>query len=563
MTKYALSEPFVVAGPSAVSIRTSLRVSQAEDAALREVGRFLGSLVGTAFNRRLGLGKGWKYLGRAEIKRDLTKVVTSRQAGAITRRAADMYERGVLNDEDLLVRDTKEAAEIETRAALPTLDTLTGSAKAGKGRKGRKAKGYVSRSERFNKQRRAQKLRSRAAATRRRLEAGRPRVVIGSKKLMRKRHNLEAAGLTVEQWEQQWEAARLFIAADGESRTVGGNGTVRVLPVGDGADCELMIRLPKPLEHLANGSGPYLRIAAPLRWNHRAGQWRNRVIARDSLTYQITYDTDKQRWYITCSWTLKPAASDQRTVEQVARSGNCLATDLNAGHVAARVLDPCGNPIGSPLTVRIEQQGSSARRLSRVREAVDELHRWGKTRGATYSAVEKLDFTDVRTLGRQRRRTRRGKPGRTTRRKTLSIPTAQFTAAMVSNADKHAMAVVAVDPAYTSRWGARYWQQPLNKSRTQSGNSHEAATVVTGRRSQQHQAKRRNGNPGQEQRHCVSGTTVEPNRNAAGMAGQASNATRRAPPPQGVRTPRRTLAETAQADLNRSGRRQETTFYTN
>lgn len=57
MTKYALSEPFVAAGPSAVSIRTSLRVSEAEDAALREVGRFLGSLVGKALSSRLRLAR--------------------------------------------------------------------------------------------------------------------------------------------------------------------------------------------------------------------------------------------------------------------------------------------------------------------------------------------------------------------------------------------------------------------------------------------------------------------------------------------------------------------------
>ena len=258
---------------------------------------------------------------------------------------------------------------------------------------------------------------------------------------------------------------------------------------------------------------------------------------------------------------MKPSSGEELpTVEQITRSGNCLAMDLNAGHVAARVLDRSGNPTGSPLTVRIDQQGSSAQRLSRVREAVDGLHRWGKTHGAICSAVEKLDFSDLRALGRQR--PRRGKPGRTTRRKTAGIPTAQFMAAMTSNAAKHNMAVIAVDPAYTSRWGARYWQKPRNKSRSQKGDSHHAAAVVIGRRSQGHSAKRRNGNPGHEQTDRAKGSTAEPNNATPVMAAQASNATRRAPPPQGARTPRRTLAKTAQADLNRSGRREGTTFYT-
>ncbi|WP_423921091.1 hypothetical protein [Candidatus Poriferisodalis sp.] len=563
MTRYALSDPFVAAGPSAVSIRTSLRVSADEDAVLRSVGERLGSMVGAALAHRLRLGPGHKHLWRADIKRELTKSVTARQAGAITRRAADLYERGVLNDEQLLDRDLREVSEIDARAALPTLDTLGGGSRKGTARRGRKRVGYVSRDERFQKQRRAQKLRGRAARTRQRLSEGRPRVVIGGKKLLRKRHNLQAAGLSLEEWEQEWRARRLFLAADGETGKRHGNETIRVIPAGNG-ECELLLRLPKDMEHLSNTpSGPYLKISSPLRWNHRAGQWRNRAIAGEALTYQITYDTSKQRWYITSSWVLRPSGEDDPpTVEKITRSGNCMAIDLNAGNVAARVLDRSGNPIGAPLTVDIPQHGSSAQRLGRVREAVDSLHTWGSQHGATFSAVEKLDFSDIRTLGRQRGR--RGRPGRTARRKTAGIPTRQFMAAMTSSADKHSMAMVAVDPAYTSRWGSRYWHQPLNQSRTQKGNRHEAAAVVIGRRSQGHHAKRRNGNPRNEPKDRPVGTTAEPSTTAHGMADQASNAARRAPPNMdGVRTPQRTVAQTAQADLNRSGRRDGTTFHQN
>ena len=102
-----------------------------------------------------------------------------------------MYERGVLNDEDLLARDLKEAEEIETRADLPTFDAVrNGTRPAAKG----KAKGYATRDERFQKLRRAQKLRSRAVKTKERIDQGRPKIVIGSKKLLRNRHNLDKAG---------------------------------------------------------------------------------------------------------------------------------------------------------------------------------------------------------------------------------------------------------------------------------------------------------------------------------------------------------------------------------
>ena len=257
--------------------------------------------------------------------------MTSRQAGALTRRAADLYERGGLNDGDLLARDLIEIAEIEARAALPTFGALHGDGRqhgAGPVRKrGRKQKGHVPRGERFQKQRRSAELRSRAVKTRERIKAGRPRVVIGGRELLRKRHDLEAAALTLEQWEQQWRARRMFIAADGEAGKRHGNETIRAVP-GENGDCGLLIRLPKNLGHLSNTSeGPCLRISEPLRRNHRAGQWRNRAIAAEPLTYQITCDTDKQRWYITCSWTLQPADGEPPTIEEIAGSGNCPAME--------------------------------------------------------------------------------------------------------------------------------------------------------------------------------------------------------------------------------------------
>ena len=43
------------------------------------------------------------------------------------------------------------------------------------------------------------------------------------------RNHLEAAELTEQQrWRDRWEAARLFVTADGESGKAGGNETIRV-----------------------------------------------------------------------------------------------------------------------------------------------------------------------------------------------------------------------------------------------------------------------------------------------------------------------------------------------
>ena len=50
----------------------------------------------------------------------------------------------------------------------------------------------------------------------------------------------------------------------------------------------------------------------------------------------------------------------------------------------------------------IPQKGSSSHRLGALREAVSQLVKWAKQQGASVVAVEKLNFTDARTLGRQK-----------------------------------------------------------------------------------------------------------------------------------------------------------------
>ena len=73
------------------------------------------------------------------------------------------------------------------------------------------------------------------------------RVVRGGKRLANTRHHLDEAQLTPQQWRQRWNAARMFLSADGESGKRYGNETIRVTP-----DGEVSIKLPAPLAHLAN-----------------------------------------------------------------------------------------------------------------------------------------------------------------------------------------------------------------------------------------------------------------------------------------------------------------------
>ena len=299
--------------------------------------------------------------------------------------------------------------------------------------------------------------------------------------------------MTEDQWRKHWDAERMFFSADGESGKAWGNETIRVVPDTSPrarkGDCTVTVRLPKPLAHLSNtdGRAPTYRLSAPLRWNHRADEWEARARSRRSIAYRIAFDPGRGRWYITAAWS--QPVDDPPTAAEAAASGRCLAIDVNAGHLDVRILDVCGNPVGEPAVEQVPQSGSSAQRLGTLREAAARLLKWGKERGATFAAVEQLDFADARDLGRQK--FPRGAPGRTTRRKVCGIPTAIFTRTISSAAHRNGITVVAVDAAYTSRWGRRWWQQPLNQSRRQRGDGHAAAAVVIGRRSQGHSAKRR------------------------------------------------------------------------
>jgi IS605 OrfB family transposase len=98
--------------------------------------------------------------------------------------------------------------------------------------------------------------------------------------------------------------------------------------------------------------------------------------------------------------------------------------------------------------------------------------------GAVAVAIEDLDFSDGRC---------REKHGCNTRfRRLISrFPTAKLKARVVAMAAEQDLAVVAVDPAYTSRWGAQHWQQ-LVAGTNRIVSRHDAACIAIGRRALGH-----------------------------------------------------------------------------
>ena len=352
------------------------------------------------------------------------------------------------------------------------------------GRRGR-VRGYPTQAERWQKQRRLQHLTARLAVIEQQLAKGDLSICRGGRRLARVRHRLAEAGLDEASWRQQWTADRWFITADGEAAVDLGNLTIRWHP----GECWVEIRLPGPLEHLANRPHGRYRLSCRVSFPYRGGEVAAQAES-GAVRYDIAFDPGRRRWYLDASWGSQPA--EQPGLADL-RQAPVLAVDLNVGHLAAWVLDPSGNPMGQPTTIPLELAGLPAEtRDGRLRAAVSTLIHMAQAAGARAIVIEDLDFDAARTEGRERTggRPSRGKAGRRFRRAVAGIPTGRFRDRLVQMAFNAGLSVVAVDPAYTSRWGAEHWLAPL-RHQAPAATGHHAAAVVIGRRALGQRARRR------------------------------------------------------------------------
>jgi IS605 OrfB family transposase len=172
-----------------------------------------------------------------------------------------------------------------------------------------------------------------------------------------------------------------------------------------------------------------------------------------------------------------------------------VAVDLNVGHLALCVLDRYGNPLGTPVTIPLVLDGlSTTTRDARVREVISQVLALADAHHAGAVVIENLDFEAQRTEGREHSGTRpsRGKRGKTFRRHISGLPTATLRDRLTQMAYNHGVAVIAVDPAYTSLWGTQHWLSPLESQHPQASLSgHHAASVAVGRRGLGQRVRRR------------------------------------------------------------------------
>jgi IS605 OrfB family transposase len=198
---------------------------------------------------------------------------------------------------------------------------------------------------------------------------------------------------------------------------------------------------------------------------------------------------------------------------------------------AASTLARDGNPAGAPATIPLDLVGLPAsQRDGRLRAAISALIDTARRHGARAIVIEDLDFADARAQGRERagNRPSRGRRGRGFRQLVAGIPTGKFRDRLTQMAANAGISVIAVDPAYTSRWGAEHWLAPLRQQASPvPPTGHHAAAVVIGRRALGYRARRRAGVTGSGQRTSRRGTAPEhpqPTR-APGTAGPTAATT--------------------------------------
>ncbi|WP_432102588.1 IS200/IS605 family accessory protein TnpB-related protein [Streptomyces sp. bgisy091] len=496
-------DPFVVPGPLGVAVRDRLKgLTVKDDQVLRLVGEQLGRLASLDLKPRCADGLEHSSDTWAARKQALTGRSSSRWAGSITKATHDQWA---------LARRCQLAHIHSLEAGVRTLTHRLSQPVGAKGTK-RAPGGYRSKGEWFSKSRRLATLEHRLDAARDDRAAGVVNVVRGGRRLLNNRHNLEKAELTESQWRGRWDAERWFLKADGESGKRFGNETIRVTP-----DGEVSIKLPAPLAHHANAPHGRYVLSSTVQFMHRGEEWRDRITANRAVAYRIHYDVTRGRWYLTASWTRTAV----RTLPPAtARARGMAGVDTNAEHFAAYRLDAHGNPVGEPRRFFYDLSGTATHRDAQIRHAISQLLHWAKRTGVAAIGIENLDFAQDKT---------REKHGRKKRFRQLisGMPTGKLRARLVSMAAEQDLAIVAIDPAYTSMWGDEHWRKPLTSNKRKMSR-HDAASIAIGRRALGHPIRRRTAPPQHHRSDGAGHRTVQAGPGAQGREGTRPPVTERA-----------------------------------
>lgn len=293
-----------------------------------------------------------------------------------------------------------------------------------------------------------------------RLAAHVPGIGFGSRKLFKQQYNLEANGFEDhEHWLAAWRAARAHqISFLGSKDETGGNLNCTLQPQPDGT-FKLRIRLPDAM--LAEGQDKYLWLEG-IRFHGDEPAIRAAFNAGQALSYKL--HKAKGHWRLLLSF--ERAAAPQVTREA---QWGCVGVDFNADHLGVAETDLYGNII---KTWRIElpfEDKTSGQRKALMSDALQQVADYALTAKKPV-VVEDLDFSA------KKKQLASVSPAQA--RMLSGLAYAQYTQLTVSKCHRMGLALLVVDPAYTSVAGRIKYAVPFGRS------VHLAAAGVIARRGQ-------------------------------------------------------------------------------
>ncbi len=471
MTSRPRKRTRVVAPSAGYTSQTRLRVTVDERSLLVAIGEHLSAMRVTDLSAALA---GARANDRA--KRLMAEFgVTSR------------YAESACADNDAAVKAARECLwndRAQLRAAIVRLERRTAAPprnSCGCGqRKGceRCRDGYATGNERAMKRRRLDILRGELARVERHLARKHYPIVLGTGRLLNTRHHLVKAGLSEDEWRARWQRQRAWFGAIGNTGKVGGNPCL-TLCLDDAGRVWLRLSVPRPIAQRF-GVPTRVQLRQPVRFSFLGEELADRVRRRLSTRFDIQFGADRKgrpAVWLRAAW--RRATPATVTLSQARESG-VVGVDFNADHFAVRRLDPVGNPVGSAVRVRLDLHGGRAQvRDGRLREALSRVIDYAVLTGASAIAVEDLAFSDEEksreSYGRRR----------SFRQLVSGFATAQVAERLPRMAARQRVAVIAVHPAYTSRYGGASWQYVLANSSTIT-TRHDGAAVAIGRRALGH-----------------------------------------------------------------------------
>jgi hypothetical protein len=241
----------------------------------------------------------------------------------------------------------------------------------------------------------------------------------------------------------------------------------------------LTISVPRPVAQRL-GVRTRVRLSQPVTFHFCGEELSQRIVERRSTRLDLAFGVTKRgkpAVTLRASWQRPPAAE---VVLRDARQRGVVGVDFNADHFACWYLDPAGNPVGAPRRIPLILTGlSTATRDARLREALSRIIEYAARAGASAIAVEDLGFAELETSREAYGR------NRAFRDLLTRFPTAQFRDRLPRMARSRNLAIIAVDPAYTSRVGGASWEQALFDDSV-IVTRHEGAAVAIGRRALAH-----------------------------------------------------------------------------